>query len=381
MKFFTSRRFYVILIISSIISLFLVLPMLLGLMGYDIFNRRPASMPLPPNWLTMMAVVKQGLFYFVMVFLLMTVNTAEPKKISGWYKALLSFIIIIVFFFLYGFVRPAPPDHQQLKGRPDIINVPSGQERPVFPSKPEKIPGKDSSFRGGFNYRGMSELLFIFIITLLSGKVFELLNQKQQIQFENEKLRSENLQNRYDALLSQINPHFFFNTLNSLASLVREGRNENALRYIEEMANTFRYTMQSTGKELVTVEEEMASASAFCYLFQIRFEEKLYFEINVEEEAKNMLIPVLALLPLIENVVKHNVITSDEPLTITITGNATGITVINPLKPRKDKIEQGGMGLRNLKNRYKLRTGMDIIIENDGVIFSVTLPLVNPEKR
>jgi LytS/YehU family sensor histidine kinase len=94
-----------------------------------------------------------------------------------------------------------------------------------------------------------------------------------------------------------------------------------------------------------------------------------------------MLIPVLALQPLIENVVKHNVITSDEPLTITITGNASGITVLNPLKPRKDKIEQGGMGLKNLKNRYKLLTGMDIIIENDGVIFSVTLPLVNPEMR
>ncbi len=379
MRFFTSRRFYVILIISSIISLFLVLPMLLGLMGYDIFNRKPAMMPLPPKWLTMMAVVKQGLFYFVMVFILMTINTVEPRRVSGRHKAFFGFLIIVIFFFLYGLVRPEPPEHQQFKGRPETIEVPSMQERPVFPSKPERIPGTGSSFRGGFNYRGMSELLFIFIITFLSGKVFELLNQKQQIQFENEKLRSENLQNRYDALLSQINPHFFFNTLNSLSSLVREGRNENALRYIEEMSNTFRYTMQSSGKELVTVDEEMASASAFCYLFQIRFEEKLYFEINVDEEAKSMLIPVLALQPLIENVVKHNVITSDEPLTITITGNATGITILNPLKPRKDKIEEGGMGLKNLKNRYKLLTGMDIIIENDGVIFSVTLPLVHPE--
>jgi len=225
----------------------------------------------------------------------------------------------------------------------------------------------------------MTEFLFILIITTLLGKVFELVNDKQQMQLENEKLRSENLQNRYDVLLNQINPHFFFNSLNSLASLVRDGRSDNALRYIDELSDTFRYAMRSSGREMVTVAEELESLNAYNYLLHIRFEDKLFIETNIEEEALTMLIPVLSLQPLIENVVKHNVISTDAPLTITITGNQDCISVINPLRPRTVTEGKSGTGLKNLASRFRLLTGKDLLIGEGADIFSVTLPLTKPD--
>jgi len=214
----------------------------------------------------------------------------------------------------------------------------------------------------------MTEFLFILIITTLLGKVFELVNDKQQMQLENEKLRSENLQNRYDVLLNQINPHFFFNSLNSLASLVRDGRSDNALRYIDELSDTFRYAMRSSGREMVTVAEELESLNAYNYLLHIRFEDKLFIETNIEEEALTMLIPVLSLQPLIENVVKHNVISTDAPLTITITGNQDCISVINPLRPRTVTEGKSGTGVkvRDLLTGKTREVRSDLVINCGG---------------
>jgi two-component system LytT family sensor kinase len=232
----------------------------------------------------------------------------------------------------------------------------------------------------GPNYRRITEFIFILVITTLLGKVLELVNLRQQMLLENEQLRSENLQNRYDVLLNQINPHFFFNSLNSLSSLVRDGRKDNALKYIDELSNTYRYAMQSSGKVMVTVTDELESLKAYSYLLQIRFEDKLFIEINIDEKAGEMLLPVLSLQPLVENVVKHNVISSDAPLTITITGNKNGISVINPIRPRNDVNEKSGMGLNNLSNRYRLLTGHELIVEIGNGLFSVTLPLIKPEE-
>lgn len=366
--------------ISFIISLFLVLPMILGMMGYDIFNRRPASRPMPDMGLTLAAVIRQGLFYFMMIFILLTISTAESGKLSLRNKILATLAVTLVFFFLFTLVRPSPPSHQSLENTTEMMDTPFQRERPVFPDRPEEVPGRESFLSMAFDIRRMTELIFIFITTTLIGKVYELVNLKQQMQLENEQLRAENLQSRYDVLLSQVNPHFFFNSLNSLSSLIRDGRNDNALKYVGELSNTFRYAMQSSTKELVTVAEEIDSVSAYCYLLQIRYEDKLFFEINVSDEAKEMLLPVLTLQPLIENVVKHNVISSEEPLMVTITGNISCITVINPVQPRQDGTEKSGIGLRNLTTRYKLLTGSDIIIEKGGDIFSVTLPLKKPEE-
>jgi LytS/YehU family sensor histidine kinase len=287
--------------------------------------------------------------------------------------------VAVLFHFLFSLVRPSPPvpDQSRLRhGMPDTVLYQADHQ---FPGQRGTMPSGKPFRPFGPDYRRMTEFLFIFLITILLGKVFELINVKQQMYFENEKLRSENLQNRYDVLINQINPHFFFNSLNSLSSLVREGRNENALRYIDELSNTYRYAMQSSGKELVTVAEELESLKAYSYLLEIRFEGKLFIENNIDDSALNMLLPVLSLQPLIENVVKHNVISTEAPLTITITGNREGITVMNPIRMRSNEGERSGTGLNNLATRYRLLTGKDLLIERGGDIFSVMIPVINPD--
>lgn len=377
MKFIRSRRFYINVIISLIISLTLVLPMILGMMGYDIFNRR--QVPEPSRTISFWVVARQWSFYFLMVISLLTINTIDRLKFSFSRKILASMVVTVVFYFLFLLVRPSPPVPAQWRIRPGMPESSMRQTNPQFPGQPGSMRVVKQFRPFGPDYRHMTEFLFIFLITTLLGKVFELINVKQQMYLENEKLRSENLQNRYDVLLNQINPHFFFNSLNSLSYLVRDGRNENALRYIDELSNTYRYAMQSSGKELVAVDRELESLKAYSYLLGIRFEDKLFFEINIDDEALNMLLPVLSLQPLIENVVKHNVISTDSPLTITIAGNREGITVMNPKRPRITSEEKSGIGLNNLSTRYKLLTGKDLLIENGGCIFSVTLPLINPD--
>lgn len=370
-----SRLLIINLLISFVIALFMVLPMLLGLMGYDIFNRRPA--PAPKHLISFWQVTREGLLYFIMVFILLTVNTIKSTKLSQVYKILTSLAFTVIFYFLFTVTRPVLSMPERPEGSP-FPNAPAMQQgKPPLPRMPGMAPPNDI-FRP--NYRMVTEFLFIFIITSLLGKVLELINVQQKMQLENEQLRSENLQNRYDVLLNQINPHFFFNSLNSLASLVRDGRSDNALKYLDELSNTYRYAMQSPGKELVSVAEELESLKAYSYLQQIRFEDKLFIEIDVDEEANRMLLPVLSLQPLIENVVKHNIISTDAPLTITITGNIESLTVLNPVRPRQNKGEKSGTGLKNLSARYKLLTGHDLLIEKGNTIFSVTLPLVKPSE-
>ncbi|MFZ0473527.1 MAG: histidine kinase [Bacteroidales bacterium] len=378
MKSTRSRLVIINLLISFVIALFMVLPMLLGVMGYDIFNRRPA--PAPLHLISFWHVTREGLLYFIMVFILLTVNTIKSTKLSQVYKILTSLVFTVIFYFLFTVIRPVLFMPERPEGSP-FPNAPAMQQgRPPLPGMPAMAPPNGNFRQGRLDYRRVTEFLFIFVITTLLGKVLELINVQQKMQLENEQLRSENLQNRYDVLLNQINPHFFFNSLNSLASLVRDGRSDNALKYIDELSNTYRYAMQSPGKELVSVAEELESLKAYSYLQQIRFEDKLFIEIDVDEEANRMLLPVLSLQPLIENVVKHNIISTDAPLTITITGNIESITVLNPVRPRQNKGEKSGTGLKNLFARYKLLTGHDLLIENGNTIFSVTLPLVKPSE-
>jgi hypothetical protein len=377
MKIKRSRRFYINVIISLVISLTMVLPMILGMMGYDIFNRRPV--PEPVKVISVWVVSRQWLLYFLMVFILMMVNTTSNARVKGWQKILAGIAVTVAFYFIFPLFRPTPPGPGPSDFRSDRLPPSMEQARPVFPGErgTEYKIRPERSF--GLNYRMMTEFLFILIITTLIGKVLELVSLKQQMQLENETLRSENLQNRYDVLLNQINPHFFFNSLNSLSSLVREGRNEKALKYIDELSNTYRYAIQSSGKELVTVAEELESLNAYSYLLQIRFEDKLFIEMEIDNSALRMLLPVLSLQPLIENVVKHNIISTEAPLTITITGNHDCITVLNPLRPRDAARDRNGTGLRNLATRYRLLTGKDLIIEEGSALFSVTLPLTKPE--
>ncbi len=222
----------------------------------------------------------------------------------------------------------------------------------------------------------MLKCLFMLAVVLLYSQIYMLIYQRQQILLEYEQLQNENLTTRYNMLVSQINPHFFFNSLNSLSMLVREKDSSRALEYIDQLSYTFRYITQNGNRsELVPLRDEMSFAEAYCYLFHIRYEDKIFFDISVDKEYLDYSIPALSLQPLIGNAVKHNTITSKNPLRVSIRTENGCLVVSNPLRPLLEPQVGTGIGLQNLSSRYELMLGKKIVVEKSSEEFIVRLPL------
>lgn len=222
----------------------------------------------------------------------------------------------------------------------------------------------------------MMKCLFMLVTVLLYSQIYVLIYQRQQVELENEQLKNENLTTRYNMLVSQINPHFFFNSLNSLSMLVREKDEKRALEYIEQLSYTFRYiTQNGNTNTLVTLRDELSFAESYCYLFKIRYADKIFFDIDIPEEYMNRQLPALSLQPLIGNAVKHNAITNKNPFRVRISASDGCLTVANERRPMLEPQIGTGTGLKNLSSRYKLILGRDIEVVADDKEFVVKLPL------
>lgn len=220
------------------------------------------------------------------------------------------------------------------------------------------------------------QFFIMFVLCTLIGHVSVLYSEQRKKEQEIEQLKIENLQSRYDALTNQINPHFFFNSLNGLTSLVRKKNDENTLAYVSKMSDVFRYILQSDKKVLVTLKEELEFVQSFRYMMEVRFASKLLFNIIVDTDKRDLKIPVLSLLPVIENVVVHNTIDSDHKMEVSIILNESNELVIsNPIYPKLERSETNGTGLKNLDSRFSLLMNKEIRISNDGLTFTVFLPL------
>lgn len=230
---------------------------------------------------------------------------------------------------------------------------------------------------GFFNGMVLFKCFFVGIIAVLFSQLIQVLFKQQEIRLEVEKLRSENLRNRFDALAAQINPHFFFNSLNALSGLVRVKDNSNALKYINELSRIFRYVLKGNWQHLVSLQDEINFLKAYQYLLQIRYGNNLLFEIKGSpEEYQKFQLPYLSLQPLIENVIKHNIISKNHSMQINIFIKENNkLIVSNPIQPKIETEPGTGIGLSNLNNRYKLLMNQDISSFISNNMFVVELPL------
>lgn len=226
-----------------------------------------------------------------------------------------------------------------------------------------------------FNPMVIMQCSFTLVVVALYGRTFQLLYQKGEIQLEMEKVKNEALKAQYSVLVNQINPHFLFNSLNSLAMLVREQNTQNALKYIDRLSYTFRYIIQTDNKAMVSLHDEMEFLNAYRYLLEIRYADKLFFDIRIDDDMMQRTLPALSLQPLVENAVKHNTITSDEPLTITLRTEGSKLIVSNPVRPKIEQEAGTGIGLKNLVSRWSMLAGHEVEIHNNGITFEVILPL------
>lgn len=227
-------------------------------------------------------------------------------------------------------------------------------------------------------YVGNILLFQFFVVSLLCtfiGYISVLYDSQREKEQEIEQLRIENLQSRCDALTNQTNPHFFFNSLNGISSLIRKGNDDNALLYVTKLSDIFRYILQSDRRGTVSLGEELAFICSFMHVMEVRFENKLICSIDVLEEDHELRLPVLSLLPLIENVTVHNQIDSTHRMNISIRMNGNELEISNPVYPKLAPPDTNGIGLQNLRYRFELMMKKEIRVETDGDTFNVYLPL------
>ena len=191
---------------------------------------------------------------------------------------------------------------------------------------------------------------------------------------ENEKLKTENSKAQLNVLKNQINPHFLFNSFNTLTSIIPENP-EIAVKFTSELSKFYRFILELKNKELIPLQKEIECIDSFIYLQKIRFEENLKIEINIDEHVSNQYIVPLALQILVENALKHNIVSKSKPLKITIYAKEGQICVENNIQLMRET-ESTYTGLQNIRKRYELLTKKEISIFEDGNIFRVCIPLI-----
>ncbi|MBR4968990.1 MAG: histidine kinase [Alistipes sp.] len=292
----------------------------------------------------------QFFFYMVLSYILLVVMNAKGRD-ATWRQFIIRSLLCVAIVFATYFISPVPLMH-------------SGEVIPVYKS------------RQVVEFVVVLKACFMLAVVILYSRIYTLLYREQQVSLENEMLRNENLTTKYNMLASQINPHFLFNSLSSLSMLVRDKDEERALKYIDQLAYTFRYLSQhGANSTFVPLREEIKFAEAYCYLFKIRYGDKIIFDFDIEKYDEEVCILPLSLQPLIGNAVKHNSITTKHPLRIHIYTEEGYLVVENEKQPMIEESAGTGIGLSNLNSRYKLLLDKEIEIVDNDKKFMVRLPL------
>lgn len=180
---------------------------------------------------------------------------------------------------------------------------------------------------------------------------------------------------QYRQLKNQINPHFLFNSLNVLVSLINKNQ-DTAVKYTKELSAVYRYVLTQDLQDMVTVKEEMKFIDSYIGILKTRFNDGLEFRFDIRPTDMSKSVPPMSLQLLIENAVKHNAVLPDNPLIINITTVGHNLCVSNNIIPRMSHSEGTGVGLRNLSKKYAILTKSDISVCKDSDTFTVKLPLL-----
>ncbi len=213
----------------------------------------------------------------------------------------------------------------------------------------------------------------LLITTFLHGRAF--LFQWKESLLEAEQLKRAHLTAKYENLKTQVNPHFLFNSLNVLSNLVYKDQDQ-AVRFIKQLSNVYRYLLDMREQEVVSLETELEVLKDYIALLQIRFGESLNINLKLEPDTR-VAIPPLTLQMLVENAVKHNITSKNMPLEIGIYRQGDQIVVENNLQNRLNPPESTGIGLANIQERYRHVSDKTVAIENGPSTFRVILPILN----
>jgi len=203
------------------------------------------------------------------------------------------------------------------------------------------------------------------------------IKQKKEIEHRMNVLEKEVMTSKYRSLKNQISPHFLFNSLNTLTSLMYEDR-DLASDFVARLASSYRYILDNREEDLVSLEKELNFLDSFIFMMNVRHEGSLTITTDIALDPQRFLIPTLSLQMLVENALKHNYYSQEKPLEINIFSvGEVGIVVQNTLQKREQKEESTKLGIRNIKKRYSFYTHQNVMIETKKDYFKVTMPLLS----
>lgn len=216
---------------------------------------------------------------------------------------------------------------------------------------------------------------FVTIMLLVISRAILLNNQSKLDAIEKERLKRKSVQSELAALKNQVNPHFLFNSLNSLSLLVRENQNA-AGKFINKLSFLYRYILQSKDHDLVPIKEELKFLESYIHLIKERYRENFIVNISIKDGLLQNKIPTLALQLLMENAVKHNEISDDRPLKVEVFDEGKYLVVKNRLQQRVGNLESTNIGLSNLNVRFKLHMNKELEVLKEEGHFVVKIPFV-----
>ncbi len=220
-----------------------------------------------------------------------------------------------------------------------------------------------------------SAAIFCTIMVMAVYESIFFMHQLRHSVEETEKLKRESLKAELNALKTQVNPHFLFNNLNTLCSLIPENPKQ-AMEFVQQLSKVYRHILEVRDEKSIPLKEELDVLKAYAFLLQTRFGNNLDVVINVPDEKLNKRIVPLSLQILMENAIKHNIVSSDKPLKIEVAALNGKLVISNNLQKKNQINESTGIGLNNIRDRYILLGHGNVEVKESGSDFTVSIPLI-----
>lgn len=228
------------------------------------------------------------------------------------------------------------------------------------------------------NHNHIAENISTALMMLLMFFLYEgiyYFNKSRLIEIEKNKLERLSAQQKLDTLKNQVNPHFLFNSLNTLVTIIPE-EPKLAVKFVQELSKSYRSILEVRDEKLITIDMELNALRSYIYLLETRFKGKIDILDNIDENIKHHFIIPLSLQILIENAVKHNITSKAKPLKVEIRNTEEHVIVENNLQKKDQQYSSTKLGLANIKSRYQLLADADIEIIEESAVFRVMLPII-----
>lgn len=333
------------------------------------------------TWLMLIGIPVVSL---IMPFMFMQYSKLEARQ-PNWYQTTViitfihSCIYIFVFRKIFIFVRAKFPLFEDAGKRIGfeliLVIISYFILDPILAKTCVHVFMDTDSELGGVSM-SISTLVVIFLVVAIYESIYFYQQLKQSIQ-EKEELQRENIKSQLEGLKSKVNPHFLFNSLNTLSYLIPEDA-EKSVKFVQKLSKVYRYILEMSDEKLIPLQKELDFLNSYIFLLKERFEENLHVEINIPKARMNDKIIPLSLQILFENAIKHNVISSSKPLKIKVLINEMGKLIVeNNLQKKKQIRDSTKFGLENIKNRYRFFSNEAVDVIATSTSFIVSLPLIS----